>query len=317
MISSGPNADTGKQVETMLRANLKQWPSSRVSDAARGWLQKLLLAQNRDVEAAEVATAVPVSQITEDTIQPIIERWRLAFRQTEQDAAADVAQRFGASFRPLLESEIARQSYRLAAVLFLDRDTLAGLPARENEPATVTFADALLEFRRHTTLSDALRQPPPQRVADAIWRLMRDGRAYPQLRSPIADLIETWDGNSDPSLEHAERLLWKAQTESAVVMIQKLIDDAQDPAETTKRAALLLASVGDDQSRSEAIKLWDDLASGTKQGSLLWHQAKLAAIELLQQTGENEQAERRAKYILLTTPAMDENIRRRYEAINQ
>jgi hypothetical protein len=315
MISSGQHVDIDKQVETMLRTNLRQWPSSPVADAARNWLQKLLLAQDRHVDAAEVATAVPVSRISEDTIEPILQRWRVAFRSAGQDSLADVAQRFDSSFQPLFASDIARQSYRLAAALLLDRDALAAVPAGQGDAGA--FADALLEFRQHTTHCDALGQPPQEYLADAIWRLMRDGRAYPQLRTPIADLIEQWDSKAAPSLEHAERLLWKGQTESAVGMIRRLIDDAREPAETTKRAARLLASDGNPRSLREAIKLWDELSSGTKQGSPLWHQAKLAAIGLLRQLNEKEEANRRAKYILLTIPAMDESTRRQYKAVSQ
>jgi hypothetical protein len=79
----------------------------------------------------------------------------------------------------------------------------------------------------------------------------------------------------------------------------------------------LLGSSSDAAVRDEAIKLWDELAAGTKQGSRAWHEAKLAGIRLLATSGKKAEAQRRAKYILLTTPAIDDDLTRQYQVASQ
>ena len=78
-----------------------------------------------------------------------------------------------------------------------------------------------------------------------------------------------------------------------------------------------MASSNDPPALAEAIKLWDELAAGSKLGSHRWHEAKLAAIELLQRAGKRVEAQRRAKYVLLTAPGIDQALQRRYQSASQ
>ena len=316
LVASSDKPDRAATLEAMLRANLKQWPGGKPATSTRDWLRKILVAQQRHADAAEVATSIPLDEISENDLVSIIDAWRAAFRSAEPQAFDELAQRFQKSFEPLLESDLVRSRYRLAAALLLDRTLLFGLPTASLADPIAKLADALLEFRQRGVVSELLNSPPDTYADDASWRLMLDGRAYPQLRTSIAALLEKWNSGADV-FARAERLLWTGQTDSAITMLRKLIRAKPTEAEISQQAAGLLGSDSDPRSRREAIQLWDELAAGAKQGSALWHDSKLAAIVLLQRTGNREEAARRAKYILLTMPVMDRQWQTRYQAFTQ
>ncbi len=100
-------------------------------------------------------------------------------------------------------------------------------------------------------------------------------------------------------------------------MLRRLVAESPKSVETMKQAAELLGSLDSSKSRQSAIEFWDQLAAGTAQGSRTWHEAKLAAIGLLRQTGKKEDAQRRANYILLTTPNIDAAWKQQYEAASK
>ncbi len=311
LISSANHPKSADRIEALLRANIAEWPASEVAVAARTWLLKLLRSQDRHIDAAEVATQIPVDQITRGDADTAIRLWRTAFRSTEPDQFSETTKRFQNAFRPLLEREDLRSSYVTAATLLLDRDSLAALRSDASEES---FVDALRAFRQTAKDSDALHSPPVDLVEDAIWRLMRDGRTYPQHRKSIAALIGQWVDPATVSIEQAERLLWSDQINESIMLLRRLVAESPKSVETMKQVARLLGSSDNRKSREAAVQFWDQLAAGTAQDSLTWHEAKLAAIGLLAQTGKQEEAQRRAKYILLTTPNIDAAWKQQYEA---
>jgi hypothetical protein len=222
-------------------------------------------------------------------------------------------QRFQDSFRPLLVREELISHYVIAATLLLERGALAGLPKLDQGTGN-SFMDALLAFRQSGAISDGLRRAPAELVVDAIWRLMRDGRSFRQLRPSIAERIGVWVDGSTTSLEQAERLLWLGKVDQPVAMLRGLADQSPNSAETMKHAAELLGSTDHRESRAEAIQFWDQLAAGAAQGSQTWHEAKIAAIRLLSRSGKKEEARRRSSYILLTMPSIESSWKQQYAA---
>jgi thioredoxin-like negative regulator of GroEL len=159
-----------------------------------------------------------------------------------------------------------------------------------------------------------IHSPPPQWIDQATHRLMLDGRTNAALRQSIARLLARWEGNREQSLSQAERLLWSGQVEASVGMINELVRDEPNGGELARKGAELLQGSGDAAAMKEAIRLWDQLAAGTAQGSPLWHEAKLAAIAALNDAGNVAEAHRRANYVLLTSPKMTDDLRRQYES---
>jgi hypothetical protein len=224
-----------------------------------------------------------------------------------------VSRRFLAAFQPLLSNEIAAQRYPWLVALLVDRASLAGIELPTNTQAD-PFAVALIAYRAKGTSSESLLAPPPQKIHQAAQRLMIDGRQNPSLRPSIAAVLEKWDPIGDPSFEDAERLLWAGKTDESTKMLQQIIRGQAASIEVARKAARLLASSDRADALNEAVALWDQLAAGTTQASPLWHEAKLASCAALTRAKRADESQRRARYILLTVPNLDENLRQQYEA---
>ena len=187
--------------------------------------------------------------------------------------------------------------------MLVDRDHLAGLPAGSDQDP---FIGALLRFRQGGVIAAALQRVPNDYATDARWRLIRDGRELPQLRESIAQLIQQWSNESEPTFESAELSLWSGKVDQSVAMLRSLTKVSGNDADVMIRSANLLGFSNDPNAIAEAIRYWDIISAGTRTGSGMWHKSKLAAIGLLRKSGNHAEANKRAKYVLLTTPRLDE-----------
>ena len=230
-----------ERLESMLRLNLEQWPASETASAARAWLQKLLIREQRGVEAAEIATAVPVDQVTPEQLDAISAQWQ-ATLQDATETSPQISERFLKAYRPLLSNKLAAERFPLLVALLVDRDLLGQVSLPDDVVGMDPFAAALLEYRQRGAESEPLVSPPPGLIAVATERLMRDARQNPVLRQSSARLLARWEGNHDRSLEHAERLLWDGRTEESVKVINDMIRAQPAAAEVIDQAAKLLAT---------------------------------------------------------------------------
>jgi tetratricopeptide (TPR) repeat protein len=303
-----------EQLEAILRSNLKQWPDADTASGARRWLLKILSAQERQIEAAEVASDVSPDRIDAETLDGMEKQWRIVFR-TAEDRSAEVSRRFLEAFEPLLVNPEARSRFVLLAALLVDRGQLSQLQLESSSQSSDPFAAALVEFRRRGSDAQPLKSPRPEIIEDATERLMRDGRENVAQRPSIARVLEGWPGNDQPSLDRAERLIWLGRTRDAIDLVKQWMQADPGSADVTRQSARLLQQSRDPLAIAEAIRLWDQLASGAPRGSKLWHEAKLAAISALRESGKVEEARRRARYLLLTMPTMDQATRDQYESL--
>ena len=243
------------------------------------------------MDAAEITTAVPVDQVTLDQLDVIAAKWHEALRNASE-GSSEISKRFLDAYRPLLSNQLAAERYPLLVALLVDRELLGQVSLSNDTLGSDPFAAALLAYRQRGTQSEPLVSPPQRLIEIATERLMRDGRKNPVHRQSIARLLARWEGNDDRSLAHAERLLWDGQTEQSIQLIDELIRAQPRVMERTDQAAKLLAATGDAVATTEAIRLWDQLASGSSQGTPLWHDAKLSAIAALRRAGNIAEAQR-------------------------
>ena len=158
----------------------------------------------------------------------------------------------------------------------------------------------------------------PKHLSNAVtWRLMQDARMYPQHRDAIVPVLKVWDTDPQPSIGKAERMLWKNDVEQGIVMLRKLMEASNDQFETAKLSAQLLQRYPSEKSLSEAVRIWDQLAARSSKGGQVWHHAKLSGIDALIAQGAHDEAIRRAKYVLLTTPNIKQELKERYQATVQ
>lgn len=300
------------RVEQLLRSQIQQWPESTQAKSARSWLCKLLSEQRRFLEAAEAASNIPAASLVEQDVATIAEAWRTAFHESDDLSFAIHSKRFQKSIKPLLNCPLLKDRYAQIAVMLVNRDHLAGLPAHPDQDP---FIGALLRFRQGGAITTELQRVPNHFATDARWRLIRDGRALPQRRESIAHLIQQWGNESEPTIETAELSLWSGKVDASIAMLRSLTQASGNDAEMLIQSANLLGLSDDTNAIAEAIRYWDIVSAGTRTGSGMWHDAKLAAIRLLRKSGNHEEANKRASYILMTIPQLDEQQKRRYQSL--
>lgn len=301
-----------KRVEELLREQIDQWPNGTVAVSARGWLYKHFRDNQRFLEAADVVCDVKADDLIEADLVTIANAWRTVFHQSDDLSLVIPSQRFQQAMKPLLASPVVKERYREIASVLVNREFLAGLPGR---PSDDPFINALVSFRKGGSVTPELLSVRSDHAGDARWRLIRDGRALPQRRASIAELLGRWDSQSEPTFEQAELALWSSEFAESIRIVQSLVKASRRDVDTMKQAATLLGFANNSEARREAIRFWDEIASGTRKGNPVWHEAKLAAIGLLRKSGNHDAANRRTKYILLTMPSMDANLTQKYESV--
>ena len=303
-------ADGASRVESLLRETIRNWPNSEPADQARDWLSNLLRSQQRWIEAAE-----SLSYPDADRGQ-FYRAWKAAFHDAEGESVADVGQHFMRATKSLMQDESWSTELRRHAVIFLDTGMLEEfrrVPGDSSDPLD-RFIDALAEFRVGGKVTPALSEPDDGRLADdARWRLRQDGLADPSRQRVIGRVIASWNPEEADSLDRAIELFWNDEIDRSFAMIRRLVNGSKRPGSKLRSAAELLSRMGNPVAEEHAVTLWDELASGLPKHSAEWHQAKLAAIKLLWKMNRTDDARRRARYLLLTSPPKDDSVRVRYE----
>ncbi len=321
---SGPV--TRKRLESMLRMNLQRWSDSTSSGSIRAWLKKILTSQQRYLEAAEIVSDVNPATINPELSQSIAKAWLLVFEKSSFDTAdptlskkADrrqVTSRFQAAMNELISNDAMRSRYRLVSALHLDRPELGDLKRLgANVFPEDAFVDSFINFRRSAVIP--AESPPSVLLPQVEQRLMADARNDPSLRQKTVALLAKWLGSEAVSMESAERCLWDSEVEKAIMLLKELQKISTDPRQSIQQAATMLGSSDNSKAQQAGVALWDELASGLPQGQRIWHEAKLAAIRLLQRMGNQQEAYRRAKFILLTQRTIDDALRVQYQSVKK
>ncbi len=315
VISQSRLPDAATQTEAVLLQVQQSWPQSQSAAKARRWLMTLLQRQHRHQKAAKWATSLLNETSAVDEVDAALAAWIdwVVQADSTQADSTQVISEFKLAMEPLRAIPVVQQRYPLAAVFVLDRADLTGLtPTALPGKPTDAYAIELLKFRRSETGSDSLSQPPDDSIDAVRWRLMRDGHQDPSLRGAIAKRLNQWAGDWSSKIP---LLVWADKNDEAIALAKQSAASSNQPAAVWRSLAQSLAQSTDPNDWSQAIEVWDQLASGQPKSSDDWHESKLAAIDLLIKTGDREQAVRRAKYILLTDTPADATVRKRYESI--
>ena len=317
---------TLKRLESMLRMNLQRWSDSTTSRSVRTWLKKILTSQQRYLEAAEIISDVDPATINTELSQSIAKAWLLVLEKSGFDTAdatgsekADrrqVISSFQAAMNKLISNDAMRSRYHLISALHLDQSELGDLkPLGKNVFPEDAFIDSFINFRRSQLIPAGA--PPAVLLPQVEQRLMADARTDASLRQKTVALLVKWLGSEAVSMESAERSLWDSQVEKAIDLLKEVQKTSTDPRQSIKQAATILGSSDNSKAQLAGVAFWDELASGSPQGQRVWHEAKLASIRLLQRMGDQEEAYRRAKYILLTQGKMGEALRNQYQSVKK
>jgi len=317
---------TVTRLESMLRKNLQRWSDSASSGSIRTWLSKILTSQRRYLEAAEIVSDVNPATINTELAQSIANAWLSVLGKSALDTAdTAVPQKsdrhqatssFQAAMKKLISNDAMRSRYRLVSVLHLDRTELGDLtPLGANAFPDDAFIDSLINFRRSGVMP--AESPPSVLLLQIEQRLMADARTDLSLRQKTVALLAKWLGSEAVSMASAERCLWASDVEKAIKLLKEVQKTSADPRKSIQQAATMLGSSDNTKAQQAGVALWDELAAGLPQGQYAWHEAKLAAIRLLQRMGNQQEAYRRAKFILLTQGTIDDALRSQYQSVKK
>jgi hypothetical protein len=312
VVSADVSGDDAKRVEKILRQNSSTWPDSEAANKARRWLLTLLERQGRLREAAQTATTFLTINSSASEIDDALLRWSNYVRNSDRGSVTQRINEFRNEMTPVLSLPAVAERYRFAAVYLLDRTELSQVQLNDQEPAGLDeFTQSLGNFRQQTVLSNSLGVPPSDLIDAARWRLMRDGKQDPKRRQAIAAVLTHWGGDWSDQIP---LLVWAGQFDDAHQLAEQTASQDEYPARIWRRLAQSLAQSSQEEAKRRGVKIWDRIATGLPKNSDDWHQAKLAAIDLLLALGDRQEATRRAKYILLTAAPKDAKTWRRYQS---
>ncbi len=316
------DAKYNEQLEKMIRETLQRWPNEKHVVGIRDWYSGSLEQRSRWIDAAELVTPLDLNSLDEIDLLQVIAKWHKAAEQVDSSELTTLSDRFQAAFARIdaVSNGELRSGYLAAAAFTLTRDELrridTELAVSSNEISRVHEVPlALLKFRKTGI------PPAPLQAAAKSWhsqlekRLMNDARIDPSFRTDVATLIASWPNEHTISLSHVERLVWLGKTDQAIAAAKSLAEKSLNAGEAVRGIARLFESAGDTATRAVAIQWWDELASGLPRNSDDWHEAKMNAIELLVNIGKRDEAVKRVRYILLTHPPSDGELKRRYQQV--
>ena len=314
VLSSSKASNAPSRIEQLLIQTVDRWPSTDAGQKAREWLILILTRQNRWADLAKTATQFLKHNPTQSEIDQAIEYWLQLPEKQPNEMESTIGQ-FQIAFAPLLGNVLIAKTYPFAACFLLESNDLHVLPVSV-KPANPgqEFANAFLRFRRDQTEPELLKTVPPNRKPIAHWRLMRDAQSAANKRSSVANLLQQW-GCDTPS-DNATLLVWKGQTQKAIELITAEAKVSKQRSRLWKGLADTLVNSNQSDNINEAIKIWDRLSTGLPKATPEWHEAKINAIELMVRVGKVDDANRRAKYVLLTNPPQDSDLLRRYLAVS-
>lgn len=318
MLTQGPAPANAQAIQTRLEEHLRTWPESETADTAASWLIRILDSQGRSLESAQVATTVARARRTPQWITTMNEKWSAIFLNSDsfdQDLQISRQAIKSIAVDPIDPSIVA--AVRTLAAIGFDPRALDSVP--EQSAGEPDWVESILRFRRDSATavsSESLRSMDPL----VRRRLIRDGRRKPGVRRSVASLLQKLepiglepDRGSTP-LEPAIIQLWIGNVDASIQWVESWRQNQPSVAGLIE-AATIFQDASSVDANAYAVQLWDRLAAGSKVGSHQWHRAKTEAIQALHQSGKNDEAAKRAHYILLTTQDLSVQQRQTYQGL--
>jgi len=172
---------------------------------------------------------------------------------------------------------------------------------------------SLMRFRQGRERGVSLDGLPKEMRHPVRWRLRRDAFLEPEQRAAIGAVLLRFPDATPWQQAVAE--FWVSPQRRTIEQIKQRALAGDAPPGRLQRAIDVLAGGDNPEATSAAVELSDRLANTQAIGSESWYRAKLRAIELLDAAGEQAEAKKRARYVLLVRPPQESSFKRRFEAI--
>ncbi|KAA5538815.1 hypothetical protein FYK55_26375 [Roseiconus nitratireducens] len=333
LVSKSPEASKNpaaglEQLEELLTELSQRWPASESAVRGNRWLGDLLVAAGRREDAATAALQQLLLANDPAQLDRVAGLWYDWLSDLETAQATEPLDTLSNALEEIAESnpEFRSAVDRLSVWMF-DRGRLSiepGLTIDQDATASGPPFRLLADLRASEAAGDIGEQV--ERLRDVVlddgsaiapewlqrfsWRLFRDAALQPTLRSQLGPLLAAWPQLTE--WQRAQAKLWEGVDADSIGRVKEIALDGKDPRESLRKAIALLGNSDSQAALEAALELSDRLAAGVKMGTTDWHQAKLQSIGMLRRLGRDEEARKRAAYILLTRPPEDDALKQRY-----
>ena len=309
----------GISIETLigyLQDVYQQWPQSSQAVTAMNWLVKIHNASGHDKLAGEEILQLVVLSKRPELVVPTATQWFQACSvgkatQADLDSLAQTLIELARK-----DDQLKRPVYEVAGWLFNLQalETIVAICGPEVTPPVENAAHQLATFRLQEAASLNADTIPAALQNSVAMRLMLDGIERPAIRKRNAAVLSEF--SLDDAWQKAVVQFWlqpgKASADALAGVTLK------QPAGPLLENRLLQTKqiLSGDRSAAAvqaAVELFERHSLGMKRGSAAWYNAKLHAMELLDAQGQQDEASKRANYILLTVPPKENALRQRLQ----
>ncbi|WP_197137991.1 hypothetical protein [Crateriforma conspicua] len=307
---------------TELRSMVTSWPGSSQAVSAKQWARTVLERNGQPWRAVDVLAWNPPQHWVPDEIRQAAQIGvRALSNGTEPSSPTPVqdvvSKLLESTDAPEWSDEDAVAALAECLVLFADMSDLRKV-TQETKVSLDGLRPPLDVFLRLRQGGKSVSMPPPDDadLAKAMaWRLMRDAKDRRGMRRHVAGQLIQWPTLSPDDFAAAERLIWLGRSDEAIALYDAMLSSSPGGIAVLRRAASDLSDSRRGDDWKEAVKLWDRLASGVPQGSDAWYQARLRAAKLYRLSGRASEADKRARYVLLTRPPNDSKLKQAFRAL--
>ncbi|MBB3205222.1 hypothetical protein FHS27_001022 [Rhodopirellula rubra] len=332
--STSSNATSIPSADEILHELLAKWPLSPAAASARASLIEIAKQRNEWIDAAILATELPVEHWNETASSRCRDLWMHAILPSgnacfpcgwDDDACRqrlrdELASRLAQMRNTFVESAAhpAAIQAQFACAILLDsaemdspgRPLLVEAAKRTEDPFLRFVAELRLGSENQVTPPHGLPLLGDEMRRAVVWRLHHDLTTHAVPRRTVASFLLAFDhGNAvaDPRCSIAW-LMWSERTEQGFAELGKSLDHSKHPGELIAAAASALS----DSSRSRGLKraagLWDELASGIPPTEHAHQRAKVESILCRARSGDLTGAKAAAEWMLLSNPPTDESL---------
>lgn len=306
-VSNVDDAVRVTELETLLQEISQTWPGADQTPAIASWLCNIYKQSGRDRDAAEFALQwftlrkdATSSNLVESMWFELVkglpnEQSKSALKSLSQ-ATCEIA-----AENPQLVSTVLP----LAALLF-DNPEQLNVETTDNSDSTDPLVDAIWNLRTlgqgHLEFTDVTES----RLQRARWRLERDLSTGSTFVRAIAKQLQRWP-NATP-WQRAKVEFWLSEDQASINSIAKIVMTTGVNSVAVEEAMRLLSQSENPFAKKTAAQLADRVATSLPLRSERWYEAKINAIKWIYESGDVQEAGKRASFLMLVHPPDDERV---------
>ena len=304
-----------ERLDEILQEITQAWPQTKSASGANRWRCRLLSESGFHQRAA--LAALEFVTLSENAAHVALVG-DYAFEYLSRLDSEDVDQPLSTVTETLLESSTDDPKFwdqvkRVAVWMFDSDDLLRCKGAVAGSDSLNELLGKIESLRKGTATAVDANGVEEKWVQRLRWRLQRDAMLDSGSQSSIGNVLLNWP--SDDPWDQIKASYWARQTEASIKAIVDYATKSTVADAILQDAIRVLSQPGNDRSLFAAVELSDRLSARKPVGSVLWYDAKLTGLQLLVRSGKEEQARKRAKYLLLTQPPEDPELRRQLDSI--